>query len=58
MIDGGINEATIVEALSAGANVIVSGSSIFGNDRKFSEGIVPLRDNLRKFIAIVAKHGV
>lgn len=31
-VDGGISEKTIDQAAEAGANVIVAGSAVFGND--------------------------
>ena len=48
MVDGGISEDTIKEALAAGANVLVSGTSVFGKNRKASMGIKSIRENLRK----------
>ncbi len=42
-IDGGINKETIKEAVSAGANVIVAGSSIFGKEDRI-KAIEDLRE--------------
>lgn len=43
-VDGGINESNLGQVLAAGANVIVSGSSIFHND---------IDANVRKFLDIM-----
>ncbi|MBU0629085.1 MAG: ribulose-phosphate 3-epimerase [Nanoarchaeota archaeon] len=46
-IDGGINKGTITEAVKAGANIIVAGSSIFNNpDRK--QAIEDLKKAIKK----------
>lgn len=41
-VDGGINEKTVKSAISAGADVLVSGSYIFGS-QNYSEAILKLR---------------
>lgn len=43
-VDGGINERNLAQVLTAGANVIVSGSSVFHND---------IDVNVRKFLNIM-----
>ena len=43
-VDGGINERNLAQVLAAGANVIVSGSSVFHND---------IDTNVRKFLNIM-----
>ena len=43
-VDGGINENNLGQVLAAGANVIVSGSSVFQND---------IDANVRKFLDIM-----
>lgn len=43
-VDGGINEGNLGQVLAAGANVIVSGSSVFHND---------IDANVRKFLNIM-----
>ncbi len=58
MIDGGIDANTIINAAQAGANVIVSGSSIFGRDRKASDGVEVIRNNIEKLGMLLLKHGV
>ena len=58
MIDGGIDENTIVDAAQAGANVIVSGSGIFGRDRKASDGVEVIRDNIQKFGSLLQETGI
>ena len=58
MVDGGMNEVTIVDAAQAGANVIVSGSSIFGRDRKASDGVEVIRDNIQKFGSLLQETGI
>ena len=58
MVDGGMNENTIVHAAQAGANVIVSGSSIFGEDRKASDGVEIIRDSIGKLGGLLQKHGL
>ena len=57
MVDGGINEDTITEAVQAGANVIVSGSSIFGENRRTSMGIQPIKNALEKLSLVLKNHG-
>lgn len=47
-IDGGVNEHTIREAVDAGANVIVSGNSVFGGSRSVADNITALRSALLK----------
>ena len=58
MVDGGINEETAIEALQAGANVIVSGSTIFGKNRRASMGVGPIRSGIEKFISLVEQYGL
>ena len=41
-VDGGINEATAAEAIKAGANIIVAGTSVFGA-KDYAEAIKKLR---------------
>lgn len=41
-VDGGLNESTAAEVISAGANVIVAGSSVFG-DKDYAGAIKKLR---------------
>jgi ribulose-phosphate 3-epimerase len=45
-VDGGINEATIRSAAEAGAEVFVSGTSIFGHPNGARAGIDALRKAL------------
>lgn len=33
-VDGGVNEQTVKEVIEAGANVLVAGSYVFGNDNR------------------------
>jgi ribulose-phosphate 3-epimerase len=42
-LDGGIHEATIREAVEAGANLLVAGSAVYGNE----EGVAASMDRLR-----------
>ena len=43
-VDGGINEATAKQAISAGANVLVAGSAVFkGNSSDYARNIEDLR---------------
>jgi ribulose-phosphate 3-epimerase len=42
-VDGGINDATVVECARAGANVFVAGSFIFGKNKDYAERIKSLR---------------
>ena len=58
MVDGGMNENTVVDAAQAGANVIVSGTSIFGKDRKASDGMEVVRSNMEKLGGLLQKHGL
>ena len=46
-VDGGINRETVLEVLDAGANVIVAGSAVFGEN---TEG------NVRSFLEILDGH--
>jgi len=41
-VDGGLNETTVIEAIDAGANVIVAGSSVFGA-KDYADAIKKLR---------------
>jgi ribulose-phosphate 3-epimerase len=43
-VDGGIDEATAPMAVTAGANVLVAGTSIFGSDKDVAAAIEWLRD--------------
>ncbi len=43
-VDGGINTSTAAEVVSAGANVLVAGSSIFNTQASVAENLVELRD--------------
>jgi ribulose-phosphate 3-epimerase len=56
MVDGGISEDTISNALAAGANVLVSGTSVFGKQRKASMGIKRIRESLRKLSDYIPRH--
>ena len=58
MIDGGMDELTIIQAAQAGANVIVSGSSIFGKNRKASDGVEVVRDNIERLGNLLRQHGL
>ena len=58
MIDGGMDELTIIQAAQAGANVIVSGSSIFGKNRKASDGVEMVRDNIERLGNLLRQHGL
>ena len=42
-MDGGINEETAPRASSAGANVLVAGSAVFGRSAPVAERIVAIR---------------
>ncbi len=52
-IDGGIGPSTIAEAASAGANVFVAGSAIFGSD-DWAETIATMRSIATKHLAATA----
>lgn len=43
-VDGGINTSTVSEVVSAGANVLVIGSSIFNSQASVTENVADLRD--------------
>ncbi|MEO8167985.1 MAG: ribulose-phosphate 3-epimerase, partial [bacterium] len=43
-VDGGIDDQTVGEVVSAGANVLVAGNYIFGKGR-IAEAITTLREN-------------
>ena len=43
-VDGGINTSTAEEVVSAGANVLVAGSSIFNSQGSVSQNLAKLRD--------------
>jgi len=43
-VDGGINYTTSKQVIAAGANVLVSGSTIFGSEN-YNEAILKLRGN-------------
>jgi ribulose-phosphate 3-epimerase len=43
-VDGGINTSTVGEVVSAGANVLVSGSSIFNSQGSITENLANLRE--------------
>jgi ribulose-phosphate 3-epimerase len=42
-VDGGINPSTAQEVVSAGANVLVAGSSIFNDKASLAENLATLR---------------
>jgi ribulose-phosphate 3-epimerase len=42
-VDGGITPGNIAEVVSAGANVIVAGTSVFGGSRSVAENIAALK---------------
>jgi len=58
MIDGGITEDTISDALIAGANIIVAGTSIFGKHRRAFMGISKIKENLKKLSAYIPLRGL
>ena len=43
-VDGGIDEATALMAVAAGANVLVAGTSVFGADKDVATAMESLRD--------------
>ena len=43
VVDGGLNESTITQAVSAGAQVIVAGSAVFGATDGISAALARLR---------------
>ena len=43
-VDGGVDEATAPMAVSAGANVLVAGTSVFGSDKDVAAAMESLRD--------------
>lgn len=45
-VDGGINEETATHAVQAGANILVSGSSVFKHPDGISSGITAIRQTL------------
>jgi ribulose-phosphate 3-epimerase len=45
-VDGGIHEATVKRAYSAGADVLIAGSSIFNDKTSIAENIMGLRSRL------------
>jgi ribulose-phosphate 3-epimerase len=45
-VDGGIDVTTVKQAVDAGANVLVAGSSIFSDSHSITEGIATLRTGL------------
>lgn len=47
-VDGGMNTETILQAVEAGANVIIAGSVIFNPDDSVQAGIERLREALEK----------
>ncbi|MDH4168377.1 MAG: ribulose-phosphate 3-epimerase [Acidimicrobiia bacterium] len=42
-VDGGVSAATVTDVVTAGANVLVSGSALFGDDRGLEPAIAALR---------------
>jgi ribulose-phosphate 3-epimerase len=42
-VDGGINVSTVAEVVSAGANVLVAGSSIFNSESSPAKNLTDLR---------------
>ena len=51
-VDGGINESTAQLAIDAGANILIAGSFVFGNNRSYSDGVFSLKEQLMKLIKI------
>lgn len=47
-VDGGINISTVGEVVSAGANVLVAGSSIFNSQASVAENVAALRKAMGK----------
>ena len=51
-VDGGIKIHNLEEVLHAGANVIVTGSAIFGNGNSVSENISAFKNKMNEFEAV------
>jgi ribulose-phosphate 3-epimerase len=47
-VDGGIDEATAPMAVAAGANVLVAGTSVFGNDKSVAAAMELLRNAVKQ----------
>lgn len=47
-VDGGIHAATVAQAVSAGANVLVAGSAVYGDPQGVAAGIARLREALAR----------
>ena len=56
-IDGGINTETALKAAEAGANVLIAGSSIFGKDRKSSDGCNIPNKSYQELCKILMQYG-
>ena len=52
-VDGGIKEDNVALAVKAGANVIVSGSGIFGT-KDYAKTIAAMKKNIRKAVSALA----
>ncbi len=52
-VDGGIKAENVSEVVKAGANVIVSGSGIFGT-KDYAKTISEMRKNIRKAVSAPA----
>jgi ribulose-phosphate 3-epimerase len=52
-VDGGIKADNVAEIVRAGANVIVSGSGIFGT-KDYAETIARMKENIRKAASATA----
>jgi ribulose-phosphate 3-epimerase len=52
-VDGGIKADNVAEVVRAGANVIVSGSGIFGT-KDYAKTIALMRQNIRKAASATA----
>lgn len=46
-VDGGVNDSTIRTVLEAGANILVAGSAVFGND---------IEGNVKKYVGIMQEY--
>ena len=42
-VDGGVNNATVRDVISAGADVLVAGSAVFNGKGSYAENIAALR---------------
>jgi ribulose-phosphate 3-epimerase len=52
-VDGGIKADNVAEVVRAGANVIVSGSGIFGT-KDYAKTIARMKENIRKAASATA----